>query len=1090
MLAPVSVESLLEMRAQHPSARILAGASEVYVERKGRRSLPTEMIYVGLIKGMKGVTLVGESSCGVSVGAGVRLSDLEAFLDAHEDFLGVHALSLRKTLRIFASSTVRNTATLGGNVANASPVSDTLPLLLACNGTVTLASKEGERDVPAREWVVGYRRTAMRPDEVVVRINVPQATPRSFTAYYKLARRMEDDISTVGGCFSLTLDTEGKVAHAGMAFSGMAAVTKCFTSVESLLVGKDLSAKGVLSAAIEEMKKVSYLPIDVPGGLAQYRSGMCVSLLTKFVYQACNALNIELDEAALYSDVHRTVVDDRFSTVTRGEQHMETGNEDEADAPVNKSIPHATAHLQARGQAEYVSTSYPGDAFHCYPALANVPHGTLDSIDIERALMVPGVQRVLLASDIPGSNHVGVGAKDERILVPVGEEITSVGQAYALVIADTHETAHAAAGLITASITRLPAITTIEEAIKADSYLTDSITVERNVSTAEEATAKVRACPVTVEGSFTAPGQEHFYLETHSATARWRDGGIQIHAGTQHPNATQGAIADMLVLPQSRVEAYVTRIGGAFGGKEGVLTYSCFSALAAWYMKRSVSFVMERSDDLAYTGKRHEITFDYKIGCAENGKIQAMCVSVRGLGGHCLDLSGAVMERCILHMEGCYHVPVAYYNGRQCKTHTPSGTAFRGFGAPQSTLCMEHIMDRLAEEYSVKVSPITHLEFRMQNLIEDGQETVLGHPCNGIDPARDMKTLLEDAKILERQRSVSAWNATHPTRKRGLAVSPVKFGIAFTQAFLNQGYALVHIYKDGSVLVSHGGIEMGQGIHSKMLQVAANALGVPIEMCHIWDSSTASCPNTSPTSASSGSDLNGLAILDACRKLREQLSEYYVKYADPDNEMTWAQLCNAAWFNRTCMSAVGFYKMPIKGYSWQAHAGEPFAYYAFGAAAVEVEVDTLTGENYVRRTDIIYDAGRPLNPALDIGQIEGAFVQAQGWLTTEEFVWQEKKEGEGEDARMVPNGVPMSRGPGTYKVPAALDVPQDFRVSFVKDSFNPKAPFGSKGIGEPPFCLGQAVYLALRRAVNAKPGASELECPSTMAKVWSACEGL
>ncbi|GKT36024.1 Xanthine dehydrogenase/oxidase, partial [Aduncisulcus paluster] len=628
----------------------------------------------------------------------------------------------------------------------------------------------------------------------------------------------------------------------------------------------------------------------------------------------------------------------------------------------------------------------------------------------------------------------------------------------------------------------------------------------------------------TISGTLKTGAQEHFYLETHTALVVPHDsmGDVEVYTTTQNTTVTQQMCARVLGIDMCRVSVGVRRLGGAFGGKEAVFNYTCAAAVAAQKTGRPVFFALDRKDDTAYSGKKHPMNIYYTIGCDSKGKLTGIKVDVYGNGGYSLDLSRAVCERALLHIDNAYYFPHVYIRGTMCKTNLPTNTAFRGFGAPQTLLAVEEAMEKLSMEAGIDV-----VDFKRRNLYTEGQLTHYGMSVNGTSNLHESwDKLMHSAAVVSRRRAVAEFNATNRFIKRGIGVSPLKFGVAFSQTFLNQGMSLIHIYKDGTVLVSHGGIEMGQGVHTKIQQIVADELHVPLSFVHIKESKTDCVPNASPTSASTGSDINGMAAKHAAATLWQRILPYVKaerekRSLNVDNPMfvprdigfesdhpeetddeclglasdfdsgSWRSAIVSAWFARVCLSCQSFYRIPISGYSFVSGKGIPFSYFSFGCAVCEVEIDTRTGQMSNVRTDIIFDAGKSLNPAIDIGQVEGAFVQGMGWITMEQMVQIEQpgKDGKGS----VDTGKILSSGPGNYKIPGALDIPRDFRVSLLPHSLNPLAVNRSKGVGEPPLCLAVVVYCAVRDAVRSArqshgtKGDFDLRVPTTMESIRLCC---
>jgi len=756
-------------------------------------------------------------------------------------------------------------------------------------------------------------------------------------------------------------------------------------------------------------------------------------------------------------------------------------------AHVGTPVPHESASGHVTGAAKYVDDLWPHVAHvaHAWPVMAAAAHARVLGVDADAARSAPGVLAVLTAADVPGENDTGAARHDEP-LFPV--EVCFAGQAVAWVVAETEEQARRAAAIVAVDYEPLPAILSIEQAIAADSFLTAGERLHRG-----DAEAALRAAPHRLEGELAIGGQEHFYLETQAALAyRDDDGGMFVHSSTQHPSETQEIVARVLGVPKHAVVVQCLRMGGAFGGKEvQANAWAAVAALAAAKIGRPVRVRLTRRQDMVMTGKRHPFLGRFRVGFDAAGKLLALDLKLFSDGGWSLDLSAPVLGRAMFHVDNCYLIPHVDVVGRVCRTHHVSHTAFRGFGGPQGMLVIEEVIDRVARALDLPPHVV-----RERNFYRAGDVTHYGQTVRDADRiARIWSELAVSADLAARRAAIAAFNETSPHVKRGLAVTPVKFGISFTTAFFNQAGALVLVYRDGSVQVNHGGTEMGQGLHTKIQQVAADALGLPLAAIRLMPTRTDKVPNTSATAASSGSDLNGAAVKEACEAVRGRLTaiaaralattEADVVFAAgrvfaggrPDAGRSFAEIVDLAYLERIPLFAAGYYRTPGIAFDWKTGRGTPFHYFAYGAAASEVEVDGFTGQYRLVRTDILHDVGDSLSPLVDRGQVEGGFVQGTGWLTTEELVW-------GAD------GAFLSHGASTYKLPTLGECPPDLRVAFLERAAEPGVVHGSKAVGEPPLMLAISVREALRAAVAAfgAGGIVELGCPATPEAVFWAIE--
>ncbi|SPF80015.1 xanthine dehydrogenase molybdopterin binding subunit [Pseudoprimorskyibacter insulae] len=752
---------------------------------------------------------------------------------------------------------------------------------------------------------------------------------------------------------------------------------------------------------------------------------------------------------------------------------------------VSKPHPHDSAPLHVTGAARYIDDiPLPANTLHLAFGLAEIAHGRISALDLGAVRSAPGVVMVLEAKDLPGDCDCSPSNHDEPLLS--GAHVQYLGQPVFLVVATSHLAARKAARLAKVDYQPRDAILTIEEALAADSRFEDGPRIwERG-----EAGEAIDTAPHRLEGRIEMGGQEHFYLEGHAAIALPQDGGdMVVHSSTQHPTEVQHKVAHALHLPMSAVRVETRRMGGGFGGKESqgnALAISC--AVVARMTGKPVKMRYDRDDDFMITGKRHDFRIDYTVGYDDDGRILGLEFQHFTRCGWAQDLSLPVADRAMLHADNAYWLPHIRIESHRLRTNTQSATAYRGFGGPQGMLGIERVLDHVA--HAVGRDP---LQVRTANYYAPAsdaapavQTTPYGQPVQDFILHDLTAKLAAQCNYAERRKAVAEWNAANPLIKRGLALTPVKFGISFTLTHLNQAGALVHVYQDGSVRVNHGGTEMGQGLFQKVAQVAAARFGLPLEAIQITATDTAKVPNTSATAASSGSDLNGMAVKAACDTIRDRIAGFLadqaqcaiaeVQFADgmvsvAGQSMPFAEAAKRAYEGRVSLSSTGFYKTPHVAWDRIAGQGRPFLYFAYGAACSEVVIDTLTGENRILRTDILHDAGASLNPALDIGQVEGGFVQGAGWLTTEELVWDRA-------------GRLRTHAPSTYKIPACSDRPPVFNVSLWDAPNREDTIYRSKAVGEPPFMHGISVLMALSDAIAACGGLyPALNAPATPERI-------
>jgi xanthine dehydrogenase large subunit len=751
-----------------------------------------------------------------------------------------------------------------------------------------------------------------------------------------------------------------------------------------------------------------------------------------------------------------------------------------------RPIPHESAREHVTGDALYTDDlllRFPR-ALHAWPVLASHAHALVKSMDFSGAWSEPGVATVLTAEDVPGEADSGSNRHDEP-LFPT--EVLYHSQPVAWVLGETLEAAQRGASRVAMVYEQLPAILTIEDAILAESFHSAPLRLARGDVSVIESSA------LRFEGELKIGGQEHFYLETQCAIA-WMDetGGVAAHSSTQHPTETQEVIARVLGITRNKVTVECLRMGGAFGGKEVQANpWAAIAALGAWKTRRPVRVRLTRALDFALTGKRHPFLARYTAGFSEDGHLEGVRIELYSDGGWSLDLSEPVLSRAIFHCDNAYLLPAVEITGLICRTHKTSQTAFRGFGGPQGMLVIEEILDQAARRLCLPPEVV-----RERNFYIEGDTTHYGQPVKHANRIEMMwRRLKESSAFAERREEIERSNARYPHMKRGLAITPVKFGISFTATFFNQAGALVLIYRDGSVQVNHGGAEMGQGLHTKIQQIAAEGLGLDLDNIRVMSTRTDKIPNTSATAASAGADLNGAAVADACSELRGRLTEVACTLLHCDYDavefsagsvfprgeeqraIPFAKICDAAYRQRVPLFAQGYYSTPGIHYDPQTGRGSPFHYFAYAAAVSEVEVDGFTGDYRLLRTDILEDVGDSVSPLVDRGQIEGGFIQGVGWLTLEELVW---------DAQ----GRLATAGASTYKLPSWTEVPDIFEVNFLERAAEPGTIYGSKAVGEPPLMLAISVREAIRDAIAAfgAGGPVMLESPATPERVFFAVQ--
>lgn len=1024
-LRPTSLDELFALMAAHPGARLLAGGTEIGVEvAKMFREFPA-LIHLQGIPELHDLHITDDW---IEIGASLPLTDI---LDR------VPLPSLREMLRWFASRPVRNRATLGGNLVTASPIGDTAPVLLSLGARIVLASASGLRELALEDFFTGYRRTVLAPGEIVRCVRVPRTVPaaRRITRAFKVSKRREMDISIVSAGLCIDLDESGTVVAARLGFGGIAPTPALAARTAAFLTGRPWTEETI--AAAKEILAAEFSPITDGRGSAAFRKAVTAELLAKVFAEPQ-----ETRSPSMLCDLHP------------------------GQAPAGHRHESAVRHVT--GSADYVDDeALKRGTLVVWPVVSPHARARILKIDTSAAQRMPGISAVLTAVDVPGINDIGASRLDEILLAD--KEVQYVGHPVAAIVGESGEACRAAAARMVIDFDPLPAVITIEQALEDESFHTETSAIRRG-----DVIAALAGAPHVLEGTFAFGGQEHFYLETQAAWAeRSEDDGLLVHSSTQHPSEIQLIVARVLDKARHQIVVRSPRMGGGFGGKEtqgaGV---AALAALATHVTGQPCRARLNRDQDFEMTGKRHPFLAKFRAGYSDDGSLLAVEAELFANGGWSLDLSLPICDRALFHLDNAYFIPAVDFRGRVCKTNVTSQTAFRGFGGPQGMLVIEEIIDRIARRLGKRPEDV-----RERNLYRDSGETNTTHYGQEIGDNRIRKiwSELRTASSLDaRREKLAAFNRESKVRRRGLAMTPVKFGISFTYTPYNQAGALVLIYGDGSVQVNHGGTEMGQGLHTKILGVAERELGLPASRIKVMQTRTDKVPNTSATAASSGADLNGAAVRHACETLRTRLAPLAAEMLSNRGDSSAAEdrvrfenaavTCNGhvsvpfnelvaeAYLRRISLSATGYYRTPEIHYDRAKGRGRPFYYFACGAAVSEVEIDLFTGQSRVLRVDILHDVGNSLNEGVDRGQIEGGFIQGMGWLTGEELLWNDK-------------GHLLSHGASTYQIPSIGDTPLDFRIQLLPDAAQPGTIHNSKAVGEPPLMLAISVREALKDAI-------------------------
>ncbi|KAA0711294.1 Xanthine dehydrogenase/oxidase [Triplophysa tibetana] len=1076
-IQPGSLKELLELKAAYPNAKLVVGNTEVGIEMKFKNLLYPVILAPAYIPALNSIQHTRD---GIKVGASVTLTRLGDVLRETVKNLPTQQTEVFKAvleqLRWFAGQQIRNVAAVGGNIMTASPISDLNPVFMAAGCKLTVMSKGGERVLEMDDkFFPAYRKTVLRSDEILLSIEIPYTRKGQYFSAFKQSPRKEDDISIVtcgmNVCFQ---ERSNIVQNIRISYGGMAPVTVLATTTCNRLLNRQWNDELLQDACTILADEMSLSP-SAPGGMVTYRRTLTISLFYKFFLTVQQKLALDLQKEGIvvehirpdYASVTELFQIDSPSSV---QLYQAVPSGENGEDVVGHPVMHLSALKQATGEAVYC------DDIPCYEnelhlalVTSTKAHALIKSIDTSDAMEVPGVVTFLSAKDVPGSNLTGPIIYDETVFAD--DKVTCVGHIVGAIVADTHAHAQRAAKAVKIDYEELqPVIVTIQDAISHNSFYHPVRTIKSG-----DVAQGFKDSDHILQGEIHIGGQEHFYLETNCTIAvpRGEDGEMELFVSTQSASKTQALVAKALGVPANRVVCRVKRMGGGFGGKESRSTIlSTVVAVAAQKVKRPVRCTLDRDEDMLVTGGRHPFFGTYKVGFMNNGKVMAVDVTLYSNVGNSMDLSLSILERALFHMDNSYNIPNIRGTGYMCKTNLPSNSAFRGFGGPQGMMIAESWMSDVAHSCGLPAE-----EVRRLNMYKQGDLTPFNQRLDQFTIDRCWVECMEISDFSKRKSAVEQYNRQHRWTKRGLSIIPTKFGISFTAVFLNQAGALVHVYTDGSVLLTHGGTEMGQGLHTKMIQVASKTLEIPSAKIHITETSTNTVPNTSPTAASASSDLNGMAVYNACQTLLQRLQPY----KDKNPKGGWEEWVKTAYFDRVNLSANGFYKTPDLGYNFDTNSGRAFNYFSYGVAVSEVEIDCLTGSHKNLHTSIVMDVGKSLNPALDIGQVEGGFMQGLGLFTLEELKYS-------------PKGYLYTRGPGMYKIPAFGDIPVELKVSLLRDAPNEKAIFSSKAVGEPPLFLAASAFYAIKdaiasaRAESGLTGPFRLDSPATPERIRNACE--
>uniref|UniRef100_A0A672VBK7 Aldehyde oxidase 1 n=1 Tax=Strigops habroptila TaxID=2489341 RepID=A0A672VBK7_STRHB len=1027
-ISPVSLDELLDLKAAHPKAPLVVGNTGVGPEMKFRGVFhpvviaPARIPDLNVVKYTEDGLTLG-AACSLSVAKDVLTNAISEFPEEKTKVF----CAVLKQLRTLGGEQIRNVASLGGNIISRKSTSDLNPVLAASNCVLSLASRGKKRRIPLSDIFAGVGNNTITPEEILVSVHIPHSRKGEYVCAFRQAPRRENALSiTNAGMRVLFEEGTDIIKDLSIFYGGAASTTVCAKQTCSALTGRHWNEQTLDEACRLILKEIA-VPGSASGEKVDYKKTLIISFFYRFFLEVLQSL--KTTDPYHYPGIpveYGSVLQDFKTKMPQSIQIYQDIEPDQSPQdPVGRPIMHQSGIKHATGEAVYIDDlpSVDGELFLAVVTSSRA-HAKIVSIDTSEALKVPGVFDVISAHDVPATNEFYYS--DDPEIVFARNKVICVGQIVCAVVADSDVHAKQAAAKVKIEYEVLePVILTIEEAIKHNSFFEPKRKLEQgNVDQAFETVDNI------IEGEIHIGGQEHFYMETQSVLAvpKGEDKEMDVYVSTQHPAVIQEMVAASLGVPANRIMCHVKRVGGAFGGKllkSGLL--ASVAAVAAKKTGRAVRFILSRGDDMLITGGRHPFIGKYKV----NEKY--FNVNLK-----------EVAAVSLLKMDNAYKIPNLRCWAYACKTNLPSNTAFRGFGFPQSALVTETWITEVADKTGLSPEKIREI-----NMYKENEQTHFKQKLDPQNLIRCWNECMEKSAYYSRKKAANEFNKQNYWKKKGIAIVPLKFPFGLGTRYLSQASALVHIYTDGSVLLTHGGIEMGQGIHTKMIQVASRELNIPMSSIHFCETSTTTVPNACASAGSAGTDVNGMAVKDACQTLLKRLQPIINK----NPKGTWNEWIKEAFEQSVSLSATGYFRGYNENMDWEKGEGQPFTYFLFGAACSEVEINCLTGDHKNLRTDIVMDIGCSINPAVDIGQIEGAFVQGIGLYTMEELKYS-------------PEGVLYTRGPDQYKIPAVCDIPEQFSVSLLSSSQNPHAIYASKGIGEAGLFLGCSVFFALRDAVT------------------------
>ncbi|KAK6190386.1 hypothetical protein SNE40_002268 [Patella caerulea] len=1067
---PTTLTELLDLKQKYPGAKIIIGNTEIGIETRFKNIKYDVLIHAANIPEL---TIITSTEDGIKFGASVTLSKVEEVLQQAIENSAEEKCRVFKAvvemLKWFASNQIRNTAAIGGNIMTASPISDLNPVFQASTAVLEVISPDKVKRRVAMDagFFTGYRKTVIKNNEILVSITIPFTHKNAYFETYKQALRKEDDIAIVNAGMRVVFEDESDVIEElYLSYGGMAPTTIMAKNTMSNLVGRKWG-DNLVPEACQYLEEDLPLNPGAPGGIVEYRKTLTTSFFFKFYLTVTQQLYSKgILQGKPTPRSYLSAIETHECGPSKGTQVYELVDAAQKDDnPIGRPVIHNSAYQQTTGEAVYIDDMLPikGELFVA-PVYSSRSHATLLDIDPTAALQIPGVKGYIDYRDIPGVNRIVICAEEFFAV----DEVTCEGCLIGGVVATSSQTAREASKMVEIKYQDLPAIITVEDAITNDSYFREPL-----VNECGDVDKGFQLCEKVLEGEVYMGAQEHFYLETQSAIAvpNERDE-MDLYSSAQCPAWVQESVAQVLGVPCNKVTCQTKRLGGGFGGKNTQnIPIAVLAAVAAKKYNLPMRCCLERDDDMVMTGTRHPVMAKYTVGYSMDGRIVSLDVNVYGNCGNSIDGSEPTLGNLLRRIDNVYKIPNFRAACHFCKTNIRSNTSIRTCGTVQAIFIIENILQHIIDKHGM--DPI---KVREMNFYQEGDRTHVNQIIQDCNIEACWQECINQCDYYNRKKQVEIYNRENRWRKRGISIIPLKHGVSIGVIALNQAGALVNVYTDGSVLLAHGGVEMGQGLYIKMIQVASATLGIPADRIHTNEMSTSTVPNASVTAGSTGSDLNGMAVKFACEKICKRLEKY-----KNEKGSSWNDWVKRAYEDRVSLSATGFYKAPDLGPDPSTNSENSFYYYSYGVGCSEVEIDCLTGDHTVLRTDIVFDVGTSLNPAIDIGQIEGAFVMGHGLHMLEHL-------------KVTPSGTLLTKGPGNYKIPSVGNIPKVFNVSMLKGKPNKRAVYSSKAIGEAPMILSLSIFLAAKSAIMAArhetgiDGYFQFDCPATPDIIRMLCQ--